>query len=242
MTAIDRSSLTTSLAKDVLTRLGLQVKRRRNTLAGMRRILLVDGGVDLLIDVGAHAGEYGAAVRREGYSGQIISFEPVEDHFRRLSVAAGADSAWDCHHCGIGAESGTLTINVSGNDGFSSSILEMEETHERALAESRYYRSEKIEVVTLDHTVKEGSDIYLKVDAQGYEREVLTGASATLQRCLGVELELSVVPLYTGQPLMGETIEVMRAARFALTHLEPEFIDPASGELLQVNGLFQPAR
>jgi hypothetical protein len=55
-----------------------------------------------------------------------------------------------------------------------------------------------------------------------------------------VELEMSLTPLYEGQLLIGETIELMRGHGFAPTHLEPEFIDPHSGELLQVNGLFQP--
>lgn len=35
-------------------------------------------------------------------------------------------------------------------------------------------------------------------------------------------------------------IELMREKGFRPTHLEPEFVDPHSGELLQVNGLFQP--
>jgi FkbM family methyltransferase len=229
--------------KRVLRRLDIHAGRHRNTLAGARGAILAGPDIDLVIDVGAHAGEYGGSLREQGYRGPIVSFEPVRSQFERLSAAAARDGAWECRNRAAGSAAGTATINVSGNDGFSSSLLEMKEAHERAVGDSRYERSEQIQVASLDEEL-EGFDrsrrhAYLKVDTQGFEHEVVRGGAGVLTGCRAVELELSLTPLYEGQLLAGEMIELMRKHGFMPTHLEPEFVDPASGELLQLNGLFQ---
>lgn len=229
--------------KRLLERLDVHAGRHRNTLAGTRETLLRKGQVDLVIDVGAHAGEYGTSLRACGYTGPIVSFEPVRRQFERLLAASASDGAWDCQNRAGGARAEKAKINISGNDGFSSSLLAMEQAHERAVGESRYESTETIEVVSLDEALRDRQPArrssYLKVDTQGYEDKVLAGAPNTLERCLAVELELSLTPLYEGQLLIGEMIELMRSHGFQPTHLEPEFTDPHSGELLQVNGLFQ---
>jgi FkbM family methyltransferase len=229
--------------KRLLRRLDIHAGKHRNTLAGARAAILARPDLDLVIDVGAHAGEYGGALRGEGYRGSIVSFEPVRSQFERLSAAAAGDAAWECRNRAAGSAAGTATINVSGNDGFSSSLLEMKEAHERAVGDSRYARSEQIQVASLDEELEDFDrshrHAYLKVDTQGFEHEVLKGGAGILAGCRAVELELSLTPLYEGQLLAGEMIELMREHGFRPTHLEPEFVDPASGELLQLNGLFQ---
>lgn len=228
----------------MLERVDVKAGRHSHTLAGAREALLRQDCVDLVIDVGAHAGEYGRGLRASGYTGTIVSFEPVRRQFERLLATSAGDSAWECQNRAGGARSETATINISGNDGFSSSLLAMEQAHERAVSESRYESKETIEVVSLDEALRNRHPSrppasYLKVDTQGYEHEVLAGAASTLQHCLAVELELSLTALYEDQLLIGEMINLMRGHGFQPTHLEPEFTDPHSGELLQVNGLFQ---
>lgn len=229
--------------KRLLQRLDVHAGRHRNTLAGSRENLLHSGDVELVIDVGAHAGEYGTSLRACGYRGPIVSFEPVRRQFERLLAASAGDGAWDCQNRASGVRAEKTTINISGNDGFSSSLLAMEQAHEQAVGESRYESTETIDVVSLDEALGDRlparRSSYLKVDTQGYEDKVLAGATNTLEQCLAVELELSLAPLYEGQLLIGEMVDLMRSLGFRPTHLQPEFTDPHSGELLQVNGLFQ---
>lgn len=229
--------------KRLLRRLDIHAGRHRNTLAGARAAILACPDVDVVIDVGAHAGEYAGSLRDDGYHGPIISFEPVSSQFERLSAVAAGDAAWECRNRAAGSTAGTATINISGNDGFSSSLLAMKEAHERAVSDSRYERAEEIQVASLDDELNDFDSSrrhgYLKVDTQGFEHEVLKGGVGVLAGCRAVELELSLTPLYEGQLLAGEMIELMREHGFKPTHLEPEFVDPASGELLQLNGLFQ---
>jgi FkbM family methyltransferase len=235
----------TDRMQSLFHRLGLHIGRRRYTLDGAREALLHDGKVDLVIDVGAHQGEYGGLLRAAGYRGEILSFEPVPEHFRRLQAVAGGDAAWNCLNRGGGAKTETAEINISANDGHSSSLLAMTTTHEQAAPGSQFESTQTIELITVDEALRDQGKhpraAYLKADTQGYEHEVLAGAGETLPHCLAVELELSLTPIYDGQLLLGEMVELMRTKGFRPTHLEPEFVDPNSGELLCVNGLFQPA-
>ncbi len=235
---------TTERLQSLFHRAGIHVGRHRYTLPGARQALLGGGEVELVIDVGAHEGEYGNSLRTAGYRGEILSLEPVARHFELLLAATTGDSAWDCLNRGGGARTETATINISANDGHSSSLLGMTEVHEQAAPGSHYEGTQTIELITVDEALRERAaqsrPAYLKADTQGYEHEVLAGASETLVNCLAVELELSLAPIYEGQLLIGEMIELMRDKGFRPTHLEPEFVDPQSGELLQVNGLFQP--
>ena len=73
---------------------------------------------------------------------------------------------------------------------------------------------------------------------QGFEAAVLRGAEQSLARCAGVQLEMSIAPLYQGELLLPELIGEMAKQGFALMDLKPGFFDPRTGELLQLDGLF----
>jgi FkbM family methyltransferase len=199
--------------------------------------------VDLIFDVGANTGQFGKELRRQvGFAGRIVSFEPMKAAHERLTAEARNDPLWDvAPRAAIGAQEGTVTINVARNS-VSSSVLPMLETHVRAAPDSRYTDAETVRLATLDALTPgyfgQESVAFLKVDTQGYESEVLKGAPRTLARVTGVQLELSLVPLYTGQRLMPDLLEFMRDAGFDLWAVTPAFTDPHSGRLLQVDAAF----
>ncbi|MCW2766998.1 MAG: hypothetical protein JWO11_2957, partial [Nocardioides sp.] len=72
---------------------------------------------------------------------------------------------------------------------------------------------------------------------QGFEKEVLAGGQATLERCVGLQLELSFVSLYDGGMLADEAISLAYDAGFHLVGLDQGFADPR-GQLLQADGVF----
>src|SRR5687767_3589170 len=78
-------------------------------------------GVNCVIDVGAHAGQYGERLRAGGYRGRIVSFEPTPDGFAELEAAAARDDRWRVRRLALGREDGTTTMNVV--QGTLSSIL-----------------------------------------------------------------------------------------------------------------------
>jgi FkbM family methyltransferase len=207
-----------------------------------RRMHLVHAhGVSLILDVGANAGQFGREMRELGYRGRIVSFEPLKAAYAQLRHAAKGDALWATYNYGIGSNDGTANINVAGNVQ-SSSLLAMLPRHLRSAPESLYRGSEEIVVRKLDSVLPEveiGDEVvYLKSDTQGYEAEVLKGGEETLKRAVGVQMELSLVPLYEGETLLADMIQEMDARGFQIMSLEPAFADPVSGQLLQVDGIF----
>jgi FkbM family methyltransferase len=208
-----------------------------------RRQLMRHYGIDLVFDVGANTGQYVNTLRNDvEYAGRIVSFEPLSAAYDVIRAKAGHDPLWKTHHCALGDVAGPVEINIAGNSQ-SSSLLGMLPAHEASAPESRYIGKERIEVKRLDDiydTLVEGArNIYLKVDTQGFERNVIDGARGKLPLIGTIQLELSLVPLYAGEMLFPEMHAFMREAGYRLVALEPTFSDHASGELLQVDGIFR---
>ncbi len=227
-----------SRIRAVTRRLGYDVQRFRTSEFEHLQSLLTRHGIDYLIDVGANEGQYAQKMRATGFSGPVVSFEPGKDAFSRLQAHSCHDRSWTVRKLALGAASGVADLNLSGNS-VSSSLLAMEDRHAAAAPESSYVGVEQVAISTLDAEVGEaGSRLWLKVDVQGGELSVLEGASQTLTRVSVVELELSLVPLYVGQPTMTSLVDYLSQRGFTLVALVPGLQDPASGDLLQVDGIF----
>lgn len=197
--------------------------------------------IGLILDVGANQGQYASYMRYNGYTGRIVSFEPLTSAFSVLRQRADSDPRWEVVNVALGSKNGSDMINVAGNSQ-SSSLLGMLPGHVKAAPESAYVTSEEVEIRTLDslfeHLCPEYENVLLKIDTQGYELEVLKGARKMLPRVCMAQLEVSVVPLYEGAPLMTDVLVFMQAAGFSLMQLEPVLNDPATGQLLQLDATF----
>lgn len=228
-------------AYDLLAHRGLEVRRHP---AARRQKMLAAQQVDLVLDVGAAGGGYGSQLRDFGYTGRILSFEPLTAAYSRLSEQIAQDPRWDARNLALGAEPGTARINVASNSD-SSSLLPMLDAHRAAAPSVDYVAEETITLARLDDAaageVAAARHPFLKIDTQGFERRVLEGAAETLRRVVGVQLELSFVPLYDGGMLVDEAIGWAYRHEFHLVGIEQGYA-AASGELLQVDGVFVRGR
>lgn len=207
--------------------------------------LLAHHRVDCVVDVGANDGGFATGIRGLGYAGRVISFEPLRQPFASLRHKAASDDAWDTVQCAIGDARRDVTINVSGNAGLSSSVLPMLAAHTDVEPSSRYVGSETVGQDRLDRLLPEmgiGADrrTFLKIDVQGYERAVLDGAAGlfTSGAIVGMQLELSLVPLYDGAMTYREGLDRADDLGMTLMGLDPVFADPKSGQLLQADAVF----
>lgn len=198
--------------------------------------------IDLVLDVGANKGQFASDIRSCGYTGKIVSFEPLSQAHRELSQSSAGDPMWEAYtRCALGDDTGEVEINIAGNSE-SSSILPMLESHRSAAPESAYQGKESVSVKTLDAVagqyVKDARATFLKIDTQGFEWQVLDGARDTLPHIKGILVELSLVPLYEGQHLWREIIDRLEAEGFILWAFKPVFSDQSQGRTLQVDGVF----
>jgi FkbM family methyltransferase len=233
-----------SMVRRTVRRATLDVVRfhpRSHPLA-RRMHLLGRHGIDVVFDVGANSGQYARELRQLGYRGRMVSFEPLAAAFATLRAHSAADRRWQVEQLALGDVPGRAHINVAGNS-VSSSLLPMLETHARSAPASAYVGTEEIAVDTLAaaiarHLARVDERLFVKIDAQGYEQRILDGAGAALARVVGLQLEMSLVPLYEGETLLAPMVERLAARGFTLMSLEPGYGDPESGQLLQVDGLF----
>ncbi len=223
---------------------GIEIYRRTihtSTAAQLNR-LLEFCAIDLVLDVGANSGHYAAQLRANGYMGRIVSFEPLSDAHARLKKAAQADAGWQVAPAmALGSADGDAVINVAGNS-LSSSILQMLPEHEQAAPGSSFVSRENVPMRRLDAVAgsyfADARRVLLKIDTQGYEDRVLAGARAVLDRVLAIQAELSLVPLYAGQPLFDEMRSNLEDVGYELFAVFPGYVHERSGRTLQLDGFF----
>lgn len=226
-----------------LERMGVAVHKypADRTLVILRRGLLQELAVDVVWDIGASDGKYGDELRKGGYRGWIISCEPLRVSFQKLQGRCLQDGRWRCFEVAAGRVEGDATLHVSGNRD-SSSLLEMRPRHLEAAPASKWEEEQRVKVVPLDWLLNEVGDLgptqAMKLDVQGFEKEVLEGAPKILERVRLLEVELSLVPLYVGQALFPEVHTWLLNRGFGLRWIEPGFTDHKRGEILQVECLY----
>lgn len=230
-------SMIKSALRGSLRRLDYDIVPFRDSLRQFQSRLLSD--VDLVVDVGANTGQYRDLVRSLGYDGRVVSFEPGSSAFEVLQRRAVVDPRWSVCNKAVGRTSGTAVLQISDNS-VSSSMLKVMEEHLRAAPRSRVHATEVVETITLDEALSDtpGHALWLKLDVQGFEKEVLAGGPIVLGRAAVIQCELSLRPLYEDQADYLELMEILRGSGFDLVHVEPGYQDPESGRCLQVDGIF----
>lgn len=231
-------------AHDIMQRAGLDVSRYRPELDWnrnfMRQLQLSQVGV--ILDVGANSGQYAAGLRAGGFDGRIVSFEPLSQPFVALKARASTDPLWEVRNCALGDSDGSISINIAGNAGESSSVLPMLKAHQEAYPPANYVGDEHVTVHRLDSIagdfLQPTDTVFLKIDVQGFEKQVIAGAHSSIQHCIGMQLELSFLPLYEGGMLIREALDIAYSLGYTLTGLSPCFTDTRNGRTLQADGVF----
>ena len=191
--------------------------------------VIASGGVDCVIDAGANVGQFAKSLRRAGYSGRIVSFEPVRSAYDELRAAARGDDEWWVRQAGLGSADTTATIHTM--DGTMSSMLTASDFGRRWSSKLRDMKSEEVEVLRLDGlmpSLLEGLDegrVLLKMDTQGYDLEVFAGASGALDRVVALQSEVACLPIYDGMPQLLEQWQVYEAAGFESAGVFPVSFD-----------------
>jgi FkbM family methyltransferase len=234
-----------TLAKKLIKQVGFEIRRYSLNTSEIARLkhLLDYHNIDLVFDVGANVGQYATFVREIGYSGRIISFEPLSSAYSQLQILSSKDQLWEiAPRTAIGNEESEITINIAANSQ-SSSVLPMLNTHLIGAPESAYCGSEivplrKLDTIGQNYISSDTHAIFLKIDVQGFEKQVLEGGTQILPLVKGIQIELSLVPLYQGQLLFKQMLEIMEKLGYELHLIIPGFTDQTTGRLLQMDGIF----
>lgn len=212
------------------------------TLAYRREQLLKSVPITLVLDVGANEGQYARQLRSSRYAGRIVSFEPSREAYRKLAESCESDPNRSATNCALGEKDARVEMYLTANS-VSSSLLPLAKNGYNDYPSLAVSSLETVAVHTLDamfdRLVSKGDRVLLKIDAQGYEKSILLGASCSLPSIDAIEVELSLQELYSGQALLPDIMAFLGKEGFICTWLERCYADPRTGDLLQVDALFR---
>jgi FkbM family methyltransferase len=233
-----------SIVKRAARHLGIDIRRYRPANSAWPQLIsmLASHKVNLVFDIGANTGQFSQTLREHGFHGRIVSFEPLAAAHELLLSSSKKDPFWDvAPRAALGSEEGQIEIHVACNS-VSSSALNMLQTHSEVAPGSHYVGIERVPLRRFESIAQSyfgpESVPFLKIDTQGYEESVLTGAGRLLHRVVGVQLELSLVPLYEGQCLFPEMIDQLKVRGFELWAIWQSFVNERNGRVLQVDATF----
>jgi len=232
-----------SIARAIARHLGYDIFRlkRQARIETHLAVLLPHLGVNVVVDAGANAGQYGRLLRKVGYTGRIISYEPLARVFTELEMAAKGDAAWLTRRYALGSQKGSATIRMSPDTSWSSLRRFSDFGKKRFTEQDRDAVEEQIEVVRLDADLPgliadiAAPRIYLKMDTQGFDLEVFAGAKGVLGSIVGLQSEVAFQQIYDGVPGYRDALETFDNAGFAVTGLFPVKRDRKSLRMIEMD-------
>jgi FkbM family methyltransferase len=212
-------------------------------LAAREQVMWVirSGGVDCVVDAGANTGQYARALRRAGYRGRIVSFEPVRAAYEELARAARDDPEWVVRHEGLGSADGTATIHTM--DGTMSSLLDPSEFGQGWSEGLQGMGAEEVVVRRLDGVLPDllrglpEGRVLLKMDTQGYDLEAFAGASGVIDRVVALQSELACVPIYEGMTRLPAQVRLFEEAGFESAGMFPVSFDKDSVRVIEYDAV-----
>jgi FkbM family methyltransferase len=226
--------------KRLAASMNLDVHRRDLSHPARRAAAMSHAGIDTLLDVGANRGQYTDALRRFGFAGRILSFEPIPEVYEDLRRAHAGDPGWSGWPSAVGAEPGVLALNVSA-DSVTSSFLRADEDLLTAIPAARSVETVEVPVTTVDRVmadeVPDAARVMLKVDVQGFEHAVLDGARESMPRLRLVEIEMGLAHLYQEGSSIHDLLPRLHADGFEVISIDSGFVDPVTGQVLDIDML-----
>jgi FkbM family methyltransferase len=182
--------------------------------------------INCVFDVGANRGQFGTLLRRTGYKGLILSFEPVRVNFDALEKVAAESKNRRVFPYALGAAECSKRINVTDETVFSSFLTPSEDSQPR-FPGNRVARTEEVEVRRMDSVFDDlieeipSPRVYVKLDTQGFDTEVLRGAESVLDRVLALQTEISFQPIYNDMCGFASSITEFQARGFEVVDFTP---------------------
>ena len=142
---------------------------------------------------------------------EVWGFEPQSDAFEELQKIKGPFETYLPYAVGKGGEG---TLHLTKNGGLTS-LLEPNEATYASIGHFRYGGQVLGKLPLATRSLDEMTELppfdLLKIDVQGGEVDVFTGAPRHLAHAVAVISEVAAIPLYKDQPLLDAQMAALRA-------------------------------
>jgi len=183
-----------------------------------------------IIHIGAHYGEEVPEYIKNGIS-EVHLFEPLSESYKILvNNLQDLKINWVTYNTALGSKNERVTMFVSDNERQSSSILSPKDhlTHHPNV---RFPTTEEILVTTLDSQKIKNCN-FINMDVQGYELEVLRGATKTLEHVDYVYCEVNRAEVYENNAFVEEIDEFL--SQYNMIRVETDWAGEIWGDALYV--------
>jgi FkbM family methyltransferase len=227
---------------------GIYLKLKRFTPSSSEALrtttILNDLNIKYAIDVGANTGQFAESLFDFNFKGTVISFEPVSSCYKVLKKRSKKYPRLIVpDRCAIGNIDQSIEINVTDDTVFSS-ILKIKDSHSSVHSKSRIVKKETVKMYRLDSIIdkyidKNETSILLKIDTQGFEKEVLEGAKETIERIKAIKIEIPLISIYDNTKFtFYETIDFLKKNNFQPYSFNIEGVNLETGRVYTIDGLF----
>lgn len=194
-----------------------------------------------VIDVGANVGQFAVAAASLFKEITLIPIEPDPRVAAKLRTNLSPQVREHIIVTAVGDTTGTAVFHVN-RDRQVSSLLELGSARLDAFPGSIVVEEIIVPVTTLDALFANRSlagPILLKIDVQGFEDRVITGASDFLARVSWVLMEVSFSKLYEGERHFNSILELMASKGFVFVRPMNVHFAPNSDEIIEMDALFE---
>ena len=181
--------------------------------------------INCVIDVGANQGQFARNLRRSGYYGPILSFEPNPEDFSELSRLSENDALWRTFNVALGNEDGERQLHVMKSTVFNSFLSPRGTNSSFFDPGMEIVGTQEVKVRRLDSIMEEllrpigETRIMLKLDTQGFDLQAFRGTERCMDRVFALQSELSVSPIYEQMPDYLEALRYYESFGFSLMNL-----------------------
>lgn len=230
------------------TKTGIYLKLKRltpSTSDDMRNAALYNHmGIKYVIDIGANTGQFAESLYDFNYVGTVISFEPVSKCYEGLLKRAKKNpNHIVAERCAIGNTDQEIKINISDDSVFSS-VLKIKDDHIKLRPKARIVKQETVKLYKLDTIIdkyipKGETSILLKIDTQGFEKQVLEGAENSIKRLAGIKIEMPLESIYNDTGFtFYEIVDFMKQNGFKPYNFNTEGVNLKTGRVFTIDGTF----
>ncbi len=227
---------------------GIYLKLKRltpSTSDDMRNAAILNElGIKYVVDIGANTGQFAESLFDFDYKGKVISFEPVSKCYNALQKRAKNNpNHIIAERCAIGDLDQEIEINISDDSVFSS-VLKISDDHTKIRPKSRIVKQESVNLYRLDSIIdkyipKGETSILLKIDTQGFEKQVLDGAKNSIKRFAGIKIEIPLIPIYDNTGFtFYEIVDFMKNNAFVPYNFNTEGVNLKTGRVFTIDGTF----
>ena len=215
--------------------------KKSNTIVDIVKLRLKNNKCNILIDIGANKGDF--AIKFLNTFQKTFLIEPNPKLIRGLEQRFIDDINYKIFNCGIDIKNAIKKFYITSDTGSTlSSIKKQKETLKKTLKKTDITSIKNIKFYRLDfllkNKIKKNDSIFLKIDTQGNDFEVLKSFGNKLKQIKYIQIEMSIIPLYIKQENHWKILDFMKKNNFESIFFE-NGLRNNFGKIIEYDCLFE---